>query len=937
MEEQRKPLTIAQRQKKARQMKRLAPRLARFRKIKAKRKADKDTLMKRAQKAARNVIRKKVSGGRGENYSALSPSEKVTIDKLVAKKSAVIQRMAKKLLPKIRKAEMERLKQARGSKNEEFDINEAFDMAIMIEKKNEDDEAPKKTKQDPDVKDIPGTQPKKYYKGLSDKEKESRAKQFAKGGDKPDDSPSSYKPAPGDDDAKTKPSKHTKKYKQMFGEGAVEDTRERHKREKEAMKRDHDREMDQARLQDTREKNQQTESFEINESAKAGLQKKADKSGVPYSILKKVYDRGMAAWKTGHRPGATQQQWAYARVNSFLTGGGARKSDNDLWQKAKSAKKSKKESVELGEAKKISPMPDRVVKGDYYFKDDNMTNNRARATEFQKKYGGELRANRADIRVYFVRNPDKIDAMIASYDPKNEDKGPCWDGYKQVGMKKGKDGKPVPNCVQEAVSPAQQAAIAISKKERGEKPKKESANLIPMVEVEMECPPATKDVKLNTKNRDATIKNFNYGPLNVDEPGDYWKDIAKYWKTTEEAAKKSKCGNCVAFDVSPRMKECMPGETSDEDGVLGYCWMHHFKCHSARACHTWAKGGPIKDDKKSYDWQQRAFGKKEKAKNLKAMLGMPKARPTTQFGEENKLDEVTKPTTAQIRMAKRLKKAGVGKNDDFYLSMMDPETRKKYEPSKRPPPMKVKPPKGKTFNWLRREEAELEEMPRWLLEPLSKVTRRKGYEAAKKVLADVLARKKKEAGRKGLQHSIEYYAQQIAKQFDGVDARVLADMITEQPEKMDAPEIGTDKIKKRFSDMTPGQVDESYVFAQNEIKIQGAFEHHPTTDFQEDYLGWVTEDTLEEAEYQGRKVKLRDPFRTPKGPKKFSVYVKNPKTDNVIKVNFGDPDMEIKRDDPESRKNFRARHNCDDKTDETTAGYWSCRMWSKGQTVSDLD
>ena len=51
----------------------------------------------------------------------------------------------------------------------------------------------------------------------------------------------------------------------------------------------------------------------------AGLQKKADKSGMPYSILKKVYDRGMAAWKSGHRPGASQQQWAFARVNSFVT------------------------------------------------------------------------------------------------------------------------------------------------------------------------------------------------------------------------------------------------------------------------------------------------------------------------------------------------------------------------------------------------------------------------------------------------------------------------------------------------------------------------------------------------------------------------------------------------------------------------------------------
>jgi len=123
----------------------------------------------------------------------------------------------------------------------------------------------------------------------------------------------------------------------------------------------------------------------------------------------------------------------------------------------------------------------------------------------------------------------------------------------------------------------------------------------------LKCPAATQDLELNTKNRDAAIKanHIQYGPLNVDEPGDYWKDIAEHWGTTEEAAKKSLCGNCVAFDISPRMDECMPGETSDDDGRLGYCWMHHFKCHSARSCRTWAKGGPIEDDDISADWQER--------------------------------------------------------------------------------------------------------------------------------------------------------------------------------------------------------------------------------------------------------------------------------------------------------------------------------------------
>ena len=73
---------------------------------------------------------------------------------------------------------------------------------------------------------------------------------------------------------------------------------------------------------------------------------------------------------------------------------------------------------------------------------------------------------------------------------------------------------------------------------------------------------------------------------------------------------------------------------------------------------------------------------------------------------------------------------------------------------------------------------------------------------------------------------------------------------------------------------------------------------------------------------------LNKPFRTSGGPKKFSVYVKNEKG-NIVKVNFGDPNMEIKRDDPARRKSFRARHNCASPGPKTKAKYWSCKMWSK--------
>ena len=146
---------------------------------------------------------------------------------------------------------------------------------------------------------------------------------------------------------------------------------------------------------------------------------------------------------------------------------------------------------------------------------------------------------------------------------------------------------------------------------------------------EQKCPSATQNLVVNTANRDRAIQAdfIKYGPLNVEEPGDYWKVIAKKWNTSEEAAMKSKCASCTAFDVSPRMLKCIPGETSqpvkDEHGILGYCWMHHFKCHSARSCNTWAAGGPINKDEKSFEWQKR---------NLKVALDPDPIDPTMYKG-----------------------------------------------------------------------------------------------------------------------------------------------------------------------------------------------------------------------------------------------------------------------------------------------------------------
>ena len=82
---------------------------------------------------------------------------------------------------------------------------------------------------------------------------------------------------------------------------------------------------------------------------------------------------------------------------------------------------------------------------------------------------------------------------------------------------------------------------------------------------------------------------------------------------------------------------------------------------------------------------------------------------------------------------------------------------------------------------------------------------------------------------------------------------------------------------------------------------------------------------IQEAKYHGKTVSLNKPTRG--DVKKSKVYVRDPQTGNIVKVNFGDPNMKIKKSIPARRRSFRARHKCSQKKDKTSAGYWSCKAW----------
>ena len=189
----------------------------------------------------------------------------------------------------------------------------------------------------------------------------------------------------------------------------------------------------------------------------------------------------------------------------------------------------------------------------------------------------------------------------------------------------------------------------------------------------------------------------------------------------------------------------------------------------------------------------------------------------------------------------------------------------------------------------------------------------------------------------------------------------------ELSEEGGAGEFGTSELANKYKNETPGQISDG-VEDQEEAKSKSSFYKSPAHSRLQKHMNKIrktssykskvralggtpkkptNEETccedcdnyfdheLCEAEYKGREVTLNDPFRAPSGDKKkFYVYVKNEKG-NVIKLGFGDPNMEIKRDDPARRKSFRARHNCDNPGPKYKARYWSCYQWRAGAKVDN--
>ena len=682
-----------------------------------------------------------------------------------------------------------------------------------------------KTKQDPDIKDSPGSEPAKYYaKGVGDKKgmsvstKKARDAHFTKGAKMDDDNPNAYKPAPGDKDKKTKPSQYTKKFKQMYGEVT-------------------ERRIDPA---------------DVDTSATDDDIAAADKN-IMMQLRKSVSLRGnfpvQFMDKKKVKVSSKIAQAVQSKYNSMKKPADKEKFQNRISKSYKDLLSALKEQLNINEQPKHE-----ITVGDYTTKFFYMCGS-AQTTmkKHANKEGAEELTRMQDL--FYKMEKDAMDSGGAS----DEQKKKSQILYDKI------------------IAKADDMGI------KNEVDKYMKLHLTSM---------------LNNKPK----LGFGRTDLEEQSKGLYY-NINKKKKEGRPMRKKGEKGAPSADDFKNAAKTA---KTEDDIKEMPYYRKIYDKIHQM----THPKG---------YD------------KILKMYIQMHKQ------GHRN-------PARALGQMMKGIEARDVA----YYINGL-------IKKGKLPSELAAK------VDFEIDESVNLTEK----IAGLVKKSQQTGvpYGILKKSYDRGLA-----AWRTG--HRPGTTPQQWA--FARVNSMLTGGKAdpdlqkqaraSKKKKKKEAYEIGEPYARHTF-DVTPGQDYEQSVKSKvaSESNIQEWFERPSTRkEYQERYKDeWeeklqetynrmrskISKDDLEdkyiekleivESEYQGRKVKLNDPFRLPSGSKKkFGVYVKNEKG-NVVKVTFGDPNMEIKRDDPGRLKSFRARHNCDNPGPKTKARYWSCFQWRKGAKVDN--
>ena len=407
--------------------------------------------------------------------------------------------------------------------------------------------------------------------------------------------------------------------------------------------------------------NKFNEEVELDTPAFASLFKKSEKSGIDLETLGEVYNRGWNSWMEGLK--VTQEQYAFARVNSFINQGKTYfNEDADLhegrapgrayvapFHDEKGNQKGWKSSNKWGKVKYWQPFAkasalkhaglqeEEVQQTNENFidgKGPGKPGDSARhglkgksASELRKIRSSETASTRKKQLAHWMLN------MHHNEEAELEEKRGLWDnihakrkrikaGSGERMRKPGSEGAPTKQNFRDASESIEEGYDVNSKHYK-----------------------ALTDLDLNTKNRDMTTKNDGYGPLNpMDKKGSkaFWEDKAKMWNTTVEAAMEARCGNCAAFNQAPAIMKKMAeglgpaGDKIQDLSNLGFCELFEFKCAGARTCNKWLVNGPITEEDTGNGTQLLdKLSKNSKIRNK--IEKVDRARP---YGELSKQTEI---------------------------------------------------------------------------------------------------------------------------------------------------------------------------------------------------------------------------------------------------------------------------------------------------------
>ena len=971
-------LNFMQRIKKARIMKRLGPKLARLRKIASKKMKGAKKLVQLARKAAIKILRKKLVGkDKAANYKNLSPADKKQVDLKVQKHSSRIGALSRKILPQVRKDTMARVKAARTTQKNEYvpeshELGEAIPKSTMyalvkdgkvIAKGSKSDMMSKKKKEGGTVFNAPS-------KKVGDAMKEAMVpvgKMTGKG----------FEPAKKDKDTKLPPHlKDLKTIRKAFAKSkkVKEDLDEAksstgyklyHKSFSDAMQ--HAYAHAKSKFGITIKKD------EIDNKVATGPKKpgtgktntyrlKGDRGNIQVQVAnldgkkyelnmyKEEYHFSFDTWKEAVSPA---QQAAIA-ISKKERGEKPKKEDKQLditkgeKKYFKGVKRDKKDDRERAfDRGKAKHHDDPSAYPDSHPGDKGVKTKLSKHTKKYRDMFGEDVAQTSLKRKIDARNKrqDKTDAIRLARakmrdtlrDIRGEDKdideistqkiNRYYDKAKQSHDRAGNSAfarhlrkepgieKDLDTMRRRKAGIATARSIAI-KKLRGEKPGKlrdeslwdnirKKKERIARGSGERMRSPGEKGAPTPDQMRQAKGESFDYS-ANMSEDA-----TAALKKKSEKSGiplgilRKVYNRGMAAWRTGHR-----PGATQQQ---WGFARVNSF---ITKGSGTWGKAdkdlaAKARGAKKESIHETGGAGEEGTNKLLSRYLkDTPGQQEVYNVDDDfrgklkKKFKDIRKKdgfdSVKEENMEEKLTKGQQSKLDDLeaYLGHLQ---RVSMTPSRR---AEIEITKKKIKKLKSEETGDVEEMtginvPELIKTTIHRLSHPKGY-------ADI----------------IKAYINRIKQPHKGTNGAVLSDI---------ARERGFDRVKP-IQDyinrlVNKGKLPKSLMaqYGESTVKEEVDEDGCPIDLF---------DHVLEEAEYQGKKVTLNDPVRSSDGNKKFHVYVKNEKG-NVIKLGFGDPNMEIKRDDPERRKSFRARHNCDNPGPKYKARYWSCYQWRGGAKVDN--